>query len=69
VCDDGGFELLEDAFTAAYGVFDNGATSVAIVHAVYDDSSGLWYEVPNGITIEMDASNWNWDYENDKDQD
>lgn len=65
-CDDGGFDLLEDAFTAAFVLVDDGATEVAIVQVEYDLESGLWREIPNGITIEIDASNWKFNEDDEQ---
>lgn len=65
-CDDGGFESIERALECVADLLYNGATEVAVVNAVYDPEEGIWYESGDGRGIYIDASNW--EFEEDEDE-
>lgn len=64
-CDEGGFEHIENALQHAATMIHDGATELAIVRCRYLIEDDIWYEIGDGFGIYVDASNWEFNSEED----
>jgi xylose isomerase len=56
MCDEGGFDTVAEAFAAAAQMVEDGTQELSIVVARYSLKHDCWYEVVGAGVIQMDAS-------------